>query len=155
MISKHTHCTVILLSAGLMVASSQALAAETTCQQISEDEVASLFDRWNDSLQTGSSETVAANYADDSILLPTVSNTPRMTFEERVDYFDDFLVDGPSGEIDKRWVHIGCNKVVDAGLYTFTFAETGESVSGRYRHTYAWDGEDWLITSHHSSAMPE
>jgi hypothetical protein len=44
---------------------------------------------------------------------------------------------------------------VDAGLYTFTFAKTGDVVKARYTYTYRWNGSEWLITSHHSSAMPE
>jgi hypothetical protein len=54
-----------------------------------------------------------------------------------------------------RFVEIGCNSAVDAGLYTFTFAKTGDVVKARYSYTYRWDGSTWLITSHHSSAMPE
>lgn len=125
------------------------------CKIIGESEVAGLFDRWNNSLQTGDPKKVVENYAENSILLPTVSNTPRLTAKEKEDYFEYFLEDGPFGTIDKRFVEIGCNSVVDAGLYTFNFTETGESVSARYSYTYSWDGSEWLITSHHSSAMPE
>jgi hypothetical protein len=125
------------------------------CQDITDEQVADLFDRWNESLQTGDPHKVVANYAERSILLPTVSDQPRLTPEEKEDYFHHFLENRPSGAIDLRFVEIGCNRVLDAGLYTFTFAETGDVVHGRYSYTYRWDGSEWLITSHHSSAMPE
>ena len=126
-----------------------------SCKATTEAEIASLFDRWNQSLQTGDPHKVAANYAERSILLPTVSNKPRLTPAEKEDYFHHFLEDRPSGKIDLRTVELGCNTAVDAGLYTFTFAKTGAKVSGRYTYTYRWNGSEWLITSHHSSAMPE
>jgi len=74
---------------------------------------------------------------------------------EKEDYFHHFLENRPSGTIDLRTIELGCNTAVDAGLYTFTFAKTGAKVSGRYTYTYRWNGSEWLITSHHSSAMPE
>ena len=135
---------------------SNAQATRTeNCKATSEQEIAALFDRWNQSLQTGDPHKVVANYAARSILLPTVSNKPRLTAAEKEDYFHHFLEDHPSGKIDLRIIELGCNSAVDAGLYTFTFAKTGASVSGRYSYTYRWDGTQWLITSHHSSAMPE
>lgn len=125
------------------------------CKAVTEQEIASLFDRWNQSLQTGEPGKVVANYSRNSILLPTVSNKPRFTAEEKEDYFRHFLENMPSGRIDMRYVEIGCNAAVDSGLYTFTFAKTGKVLSGRYTYTYRWDGSEWLITSHHSSVMPE
>jgi len=126
-----------------------------SCKVVSEAEIESLFDRWNNSLRTGNPKNVVANYAVRSVLLPTVSNRARYTANEKEDYFDHFLEDRPSGSIDLRTIELGCNTAVDAGLYTFTFAKTGATVSGRYTYTYRWDGTEWLITSHHSSAMPE
>ncbi len=126
-----------------------------TCRATSEQEIAALFDRWNQSLQTGDPHKVVANYAERSILLPTVSNKPRLTPAEKEDYFHHFLEGRPSGRIDFRSIELGCNSAVDAGLYTFTFAKTGAIVGARYTYTYRWDGTQWLITSHHSSAMPE
>jgi hypothetical protein len=41
------------------------------CKTATESEIAALFDRWNQSLQTGDPHKVAANYAERSILLPT------------------------------------------------------------------------------------
>jgi uncharacterized protein (TIGR02246 family) len=130
-------------------------ARTETCKSTSSDEIAALFERWNQSLQTGDAHKVVANYADHSILLATVSNKPRLTAAEKEDYFEHFLENKPSGKIDFRTIELGCNSAVDAGLYTFTFAKTGDVVHARYTYTYHWDGAQWLITSHHSSAMPE
>ena len=126
-----------------------------TCKATSEQEISALFDRWNHALQTGDAHEVVANYAERSILLPTLSNKPRVTAIEKEDYFHHFLENHPSGRIDFRMIEIGCNTAVDSGLYTFTFGTTGAQVHARYTYTYKWDGKQWLITSHHSSAMPE
>jgi uncharacterized protein (TIGR02246 family) len=130
-------------------------ARTQVCKETSEQEISSLFDRWNRSLQTGDPHKVVANYAERSILLATVSNKPRLTAAEKEDYFHHFLENKPSGVIDSRTIELGCNSAVDAGLYTFTFGATGARVKARYTYTYKWDGRQWLITSHHSSAMPE
>lgn len=137
------------------VATATPQASVQTCKAVSEAEIAALFDRWNQSLQTGDAKTVVKNYAARSILLPTVSNQPHLTAAEKQDYFEHFLQNQPVGSIDMRFVELGCNTAFDAGLYTFKFAKTGTKVSGRYTFTYGWDGKQWLITSHHSSAMPE
>src|SRR5208337_4103837 len=125
------------------------------CVAASEQEIASLFDRWNSSLQTGDPHKVVANYAAKSVLLPTLSNKPRLTPEDKEDYFHHFLEGEPFGRIDWRKIEIDCNTAVDVGLYTFTFRKTGSQVKARYTFTYKWNGKQWLITSHHSSPMPE
>ncbi|MEC9250035.1 MAG: SgcJ/EcaC family oxidoreductase [Pseudomonadota bacterium] len=117
--------------------------------------IAALFDRWNDTLKSGDPKQVVANYAEESILLPTVSNTPRLTPAEKEDYFVHFLQSQPSGEIDLRQIQISGDLAVDSGLYTFTMGATGAVVKARYTFVYRWDGENWLIISHHSSGMPE
>ena len=126
-----------------------------TCKPADEKEISALFDRWNQSLQTGDPHQVVANYATRSILLATVSKKPRVTPEEKEDYFHHFLENQPEGKIDFRMIDLECNSAVDAGLYTFTFLKTGAIVKARYTFSYHWDGTNWLITSHHSSALPE
>src|SRR3954462_3953960 len=94
---------------------SNAQATRTeNCKLTSEQEIAALFDRWNQSLQTGDPHKVVANYAERSILLPTVSNKPRLTPEEKEDYFHHFLENRPFGKIDMRFIDLGCNYAVDA-----------------------------------------
>ena len=129
-------------------------ARTETCHPTTEKEIASLFEGWNAALATGKPEAVVARYANTSILLPTVSNVPRLTPEARRDYFEMFLKNKPQGKIDSRLIQIGCNSAIDAGIYTFTFGD-GRKVQARFTYTYGWDGKQWLITSHHSSAMPE
>jgi uncharacterized protein (TIGR02246 family) len=135
--------------------SSPQIARREHCKPASKAEIAALFDNWNQALQTGDVRKVVALYAERSILLPTISNKPRLTPAEKEDYFRHFLEKRPSARIDLREIEIGCNMAVDSGLYTFTFAKTGEMVRGRYSFTYRWDGSRWLIVSHHSSLMPE
>ncbi|GAB4087659.1 hypothetical protein GCM10028785_03280 [Hydrogenophaga soli] len=125
------------------------------CAPITESQVAQLFDRWNASLMTHDPRKVVENYAPHSLLLPTVSNKPRYSVEDKIDYFVHFLHDGPVGKIDQRFIQVGCNTALDAGLYTFTFFKTGKVVNARYSYTYGYVNGQWLITSHHSSGMPE
>jgi uncharacterized protein (TIGR02246 family) len=146
--------TTIVLS-GCAATGGTSSSDSTSCKVPTEAEVAALFVRWNESLKTGDPKKVVANYAERSILLPTVSNQPRLTPKEKEEYFHHFLANEPSGVINLRFVDLGCNMAVDAGLYTFTFAKTKEVVKARYSYSYRWDGYKWLITSHHSSAMPE
>src|SRR5690606_10619316 len=98
---------------------------------------------------------VVDNYAERSILLPTMSSVVRFTRSEKEDYFQHFLAERPTGTINARQIEIGCNTAVDSGLYTFVFSDTGDEVKARYTYTYKWDGSQWLITSHHSSVLPE
>lgn len=148
--------SLVLAGCASISGTQSAPSAQTeSCKVPTEQEVAALFDRWNESLRTGDPHKVVANYAERSILLPTVSNQPRLTPKEKEDYFHHFLQNRPFGKIDLRFVDVGCNYAVDAGLYTFTFAKTGDVVKARYSYTYRWDGSKWLITTHHSSAMPE
>jgi hypothetical protein len=86
--------------------------------------------------------------------LPTVSNRARFTIAEKEEYFMHFLMRRPEGSIDDRMIEVDCNSATDAGLYTFRFAD-GTKVKARYSFSYKKVGAEWLITSHHSSAMPE
>ncbi|WP_431194872.1 SgcJ/EcaC family oxidoreductase [Enterobacter cloacae] len=147
--------TLLSLAALLGLASSSAFAATAQdCVKADNPQIEALFDRWNASLQTGDAHKVAENYLSDAVLLPTISNQVRLTDQERVDYFQDFLKKKPYGKIDSRTIRLGCNKAIDTGTYTFTFADKS-TVTARYTFTYVWDGKEWKISSHHSSAMPE
>jgi len=121
----------------------------------SKKEIASLFDRWNNSLKTCDPDKVIANYAKNSMLLPTLSNKPRLTFADKRNYFKSFLKNKPSGKINTRKIEIAYGMAFDTGIYTFTFAKTKKVVRARYTFTYRLEKNKWLISSHHSSKMPE
>lgn len=66
-----------MVAAAALSAPFAASARTETCQVTNDKQIAGLFDRWNASLQTGNPQKVLANYASKSVLLPTLSNTPR------------------------------------------------------------------------------
>jgi len=138
----------------MLVSNASFAVAPVACEKVEQSTIEHLFDKWNASLQSGDAKKVSENYLSDAVLLPTVSNKVRLTDEERIDYFKHFLEKKPVGKIDSRTIRLGCNKAVDSGTYTFTFADK-TTVSARYTFTYSWTGNEWKISSHHSSAMPE
>ena len=121
---------------------------------MSETDITTLFETWNSALQTGDPKQVAALYAADAILLPTVSNQVRHNHEEIEDYFVHFLAKGPSGKIDEANVRIFGDLSINSGVYTFTFAD-GAVVTARFTYVYRQGEDGWKIIEHHSSAMPE
>jgi uncharacterized protein (TIGR02246 family) len=128
--------------------------AETPCQLLSEAQVADLFDRWNESLATQSAGEVVKNYAESAVFLTTYSDKPRLTQQERYDYYTEILKRHPQLKVDQRVVHIGCNMANDTGTYMITF-KGGEKVPSRYSISYQYIDGQWLIVAQHTSLMPE
>lgn len=143
-----------LASADAKIDHRKSSTATVRCHVPTKAKVAALFDRWNKSLLTGDPAKVVANYAPDAVLLPTLSKKVRYTQKEREDYFRGFLKKKPVGHIDSHTIRTGCNEALDTGTYTFTFGD-GSKAAARYTFTYGWNGKNWVITSHHSSAMPQ
>jgi len=144
----------LTLLSGSVFAAPAPTTAPPECVKVDNAQIEALFDKWNASLKTGDAKKVSENYLSDAVLLPTVSSQARLTDAERIDYFKHFLAKKPTGKIDTRTIRLGCNKAIDTGTYTFTFADKSK-VSARYTFTYAWNGKEWKISTHHSSAMPE
>ena len=116
--------------------------------------IESLFDDWNNALQTGDAKQVVALYQEDAILLPTVSNKVRTNHAEIEDYFTHFLQNKPYGKIDESHVRIFNDIAIHSGIYTFTF--NGETtVQARFTFAYQNKNNSWKIIEHHSSRMPE
>jgi len=121
---------------------------------MTQDEITSLFDKWNAALQTGEPKNVSALYETNAILLPTLSNRVRHNHEEIEDYFVHFLAKGPVGTINEGNVRTFGDLAINSGIYTFAF-EDGSEAQARFTFVYRWNGQEWMIVEHHSSQMPE
>lgn len=123
--------------------------------EVNEENVIALFGDWNDALATGDPDVVTNMYADDAVLLPTVSNQVRHNPAEIRDYFVAFLAKKPRGVITESNARVLSETLAtNAGVYVFTFGD-GSTVSARFNYTYELRDGDWKIIQHHSSAMPE
>lgn len=123
-----------------------------------EADIARLFDVWAVTLRTGSPQEMAALYAEDGVLLPTVSNQAHTTPEAIAHYFEKFQAMRPRGVINERHIKVlGRAAAVDSGIYTFDIVRDGRAdfIVARYSFVYEKRNGHWLIVSHHSSAMPQ
>ena len=122
---------------------------------MTHDDVVALFEAWNAALATLDPDTVTAMYADDAVLLPTVSNQVRHNHPEIRDYFVNFLQKSPQGVINESNVSVLSDAhATNSGVYTFTFGD-GSTVKARFSYSYVATDAGWKILQHHSSAMPE
>ncbi|MEU9256690.1 SgcJ/EcaC family oxidoreductase [Streptomyces sp. NPDC048270] len=151
-------CAIALVTAATATAGIGAAVSDGGSKP-TEKEIAALFDGWNNSLQTGDPEKVAARYAKDAVLLPTASPEIRTDRAGIVDYFEYFLKTKPKGEKIRSVITIlDKDSAIDAGLYEFhlTDSRTGEkrTVEARYTYEYEKRNGKWLIVNHHSSVLP-
>lgn len=134
-------------------------ATHMMCAPVTVAAVEQQFDAFNAAWATKNPDTVAALFAPDAVLLPTVSNTPRTTPAGVRDYFVKFLQNSPVGQIDSSTVKLGCNTASRLGTWTVTLtdAATGKvtPVKARYSFLYKYQDGKWWIDHLHSSLMPE
>lgn len=121
-----------------------------------KNEISDQFVMWNKALQTGNPDIVVACYAEDAILLPTVSAKVRHNHAEIRDYFVHFLAKNPSGRITEQNIRLYDNIAINSGLYTFSLTENDDhsDVAARFTFVYKKSEEGWLIIEHHSSISP-
>lgn len=119
------------------------------------NDIISLFEQWNNALKSGDPKQVVSLYETNAVLLPTVSNQVRHNHAEIEDYFVHFLAKQPSGVINESNVRTFGDVAINSGVYTFTLGVDGSEVQARFTYVYRWNGQEWKIVEHHSSAMPE
>jgi uncharacterized protein (TIGR02246 family) len=119
-------------------------------------EVAALFDAWNAAVVSGSAERVAALYAADAVLIPTLSNRVRRDPEAITSYFRKFVSRKPRAMLVEADVRVMGSVATHSGVYHFLF-DAGPLREARARFTFVYrrDPRGWRIIEHHSSLMPE
>ena len=122
-----------------------------------EKEVEAQFDLWNEAIQSGDPDRVVALYAEDAILIPTLSAKVRRNQAEKREYFVHFLSKSPVGKIDESDVRVFGDIAVSSGLCTFTVKDGGTSseIPARFTFVYRRTANGWAIVEHHSSLLPE
>ena len=102
-------------------------ARTETCEPVTEEGVARLFDEWNSALVNGTADDVVDRYwAKGSVLLATLEAEPLVTPEQKKGYFEEFQAKKPSGKINERLIELGCNTATDAGIYTCEILARGK-----------------------------
>ncbi len=125
--------------------------------QPSRTDIAGLLHIWIETLKTLDPDKVAALYAEDAILLPTLSKEIRQSQSAIRDYFKHFLAMKPRAEVLQQTIRSYGQAATNSGLYKF-FAEIDGAehiVVARFTFVYRQDNDGWKIVDHHSSMLPD
>ena len=119
------------------------------------------LDKWLSTVASGDPGRVTSLYAEDAILLPTVSSEIAVGKNNIRLYFDTFLLQSPNGVVDDLYTRLedkGNIAIID-GNYTFTLTDPSSSevstVPARFTFVLKNVNGDWKILTQHSSARPE
>ncbi len=121
---------------------------------MNKTDILALFDQWNQALKTGDAKQVAALYAQEAVLLPTVSNEVRTDHKAIERYFTAFLKQKPQGVINQSYARFHEDLAFNSGIYTFTL-HNNTQIQARFTFVYRLTKGGWKIIEHHSSKMPE
>ncbi len=156
---------ILFLLAFALVAPSLAIArapdaAEPAVSQTdstAHQQVEQALQTWLQAIGTGTPDAVMKLYADNAVLLPTLSPVIRTTVQARKDYFDEFTAKkNLKGVLDEQHIQLFGDTAINSGLYTFTYTENGQTltVPARFTFVYRQTPQGWIIVEHHSSKLP-
>ena len=112
-----------------------------------------LLQKWINAIKTGNPKEVTNLYYDDGILLGTFSNKERIGHELILEYFENLLKSPVEVEIVSEHASVSESVAVNSGLYNFV--TDGKTINARFSFVYQKNNDEWKITSHHSSVIPE
>ena len=81
-----------------------------------EETIRGLFSLWNYALATGEPRIVTKRYAKDAVLMPSISDAPRMDPESIHAYYEDYLLQKPQKRVIEGRIRIGHGWAEDAGV---------------------------------------
>ncbi len=116
------------------------------------------FARWDEALKTGDPANVAALYAQNLTLLPTLVKQTIAGREGALKYFTFFGSFHPTVEmVEEHVVSISPDSYLHCGIYSFTL-DTPEGsrqpLDSRFSFVWKKRGEIWEVLHHHSSRVP-
>lgn len=143
-------CLVVSI---LLVWMNFAIAAESGAQQA--------YYNWCKAIGTarGNPKVVVQYYAPGAVLIPTLSADFLVNTNNGLDAYFKKLTSKPNLKCTpkKLVTHIRGGIATNTGFYDFSFTKNGETIviPARFTFVYKKSGDRWLITSHHSSKMPQ
>jgi len=112
-----------------------------------------IIDRWLQAVNAHAVTEVCELYAEDAILLPTLSDMICDSPERIRQYFEFFLArPGLEARLSNCYVQEYSEVKIDSGIYEFTWQEDEATKSARARFTFVI--RDGQIVEHHSSLTP-
>ena len=120
---------------------------------MSDSITSELLQKWINAIKTGDPKEVTNLYHDDGILLGTFSNKERIGHGLILEYFENLLKSPVEVEIVSEHASISESVAVNSGLYNFV--TDGKTINARFSFVYHKNNDEWKITSHHSSVIPE
>ena len=120
-------------------------------------EIAALLSQWCMALEKRDAAEMAALYADDATLLPTISNQTRSNPADIRAYFERFLAMNPKARMRTQNISVYERIAINSGVYSFQTSAEGvtQELVCRFTFVYRKDPNGWRIIEHHSSMMPE
>jgi uncharacterized protein (TIGR02246 family) len=117
-----------------------------------------ILDKWAAAYSANNPEAVLKLYTKDATLLGTVSPNIASTPEKRAEYFERLPGSGNKAQVSERHTEVlSETAVLITGFYDFTVMQDGQLVPmpNRYTILVVKQGNDWLISHHHSSFRPK
>ena len=120
---------------------------------MSESTTTELLQKSTSEIKNGDPKQVTSLYHEDGILLGTFSPKERVGHKLILEYFEGLLKSPVEVQIVSEHPHVFESSAVNVGHYNFVTG--GKTINARFSFVYHKDNDDWKITSHHSSVMPE